>query len=94
MKRLAFFAGPFLLVVLIVATAVVIHRRRASRRVVQAPRLDVSVPDKPPTATGSANAGASAEVLAGYDERREEDEEARHGAVLHIDIGRLSVGQI
>jgi hypothetical protein len=91
MKRLAFFAGPFLLVVLIVTTAAVIHRRRASRRVVRAPRLDVSVPDK---ATGSANAGSSAEVLAGYDERREEEEEARHGAVLHIDVGRLSVGQI
>jgi hypothetical protein len=81
-------------VALIVGTAVVIHRRRASRRVVQAPLLDVSMPAEPRSATPAANAGASVEVLAGYDERREEEEEARHGGVLHIDIGRLSVGQI
>ena len=94
MKRLALLAGPFLLFVLIVATAVVIHKRRASRRAVQAPRIVVSVPDGRPMAARPANAGTSAEVLAGYDELREEAEEARHGAVIHVDIGRLSVGQI
>jgi hypothetical protein len=54
----------------------------------------VSVPDSVSPATRSATAGGGVEVLAGYDERREEEEEARHGAVFHIDVGRLSVGKI
>jgi hypothetical protein len=33
-------------------------------------------------------------VLAGYDERHEEELEARHGAALHIDVGKQDVGQI
>jgi hypothetical protein len=94
MKRLALVAGPLFLVALIAGTAVAIQRRRASRRVMQAPRLGVSVRDAVSPATRSATAGGGVEVLAGYDERREEEEEARHGAVLHIDVGRLSVGQI
>ena len=93
MKRLALLAGPFFLLA-VLAAAVVIHRRRAARHVVQAPRLDVSVPDEPRPATRAANAGAGVEVLAGYDEVHEADEEARHGAVIHIEVGRLSVGQI
>jgi hypothetical protein len=94
MRRLALLAGPLFLVALIAGAAVVIHRRRASRVVPQLPRIDVSVPAEPRPATHAANAGAGVEVLAGYEERREEEEEARHGAVLHIEVGRLSVRQI
>ena len=93
MRRLVLLAGPFFLLAVLTA-AVVVHRRRAARRVVQAPRLDVSVPDDARPATRAANAGAGVEVLAGYDEVHEAEEEARHGAVLHIEVGRLSVGQI
>jgi hypothetical protein len=93
MKRLALIAGPLVLLA-VLAAAVLIHRRRSSRRVMQAPRLDVSVPDEPRPATRTANAGAGAEVLAGYDEQHEEEEQARHGAVLHIDVARLNVSQI
>jgi hypothetical protein len=94
MKRVALLAGPFFLLALIAAGALVIHRRRASRRVLRAPHVEVSVADERGRGTRAANAGAGVEVLAGYDERHEEEEEARHGAVLHIDVGRLSVGQI
>jgi hypothetical protein len=93
MKRLTLLAGPFFLLA-VLAAAVVGHRRRAARRVVQTPRLDVSVPAQSRPATRAANAGAGVEVLAGYDEVHEAEEEARHGAVLHIEVGRLSVGQI
>jgi hypothetical protein len=94
MRRVALFAGPFFLLALIAAGALVIHRRRVSRRVVQAPHVKVSVADERWPGTRAANAGAGVEVLAGHDELHEEEEEARHGAVLHIDVGRLSVGQI
>ena len=92
MKRVALLAGPLLLVAFLAAA--VIHRRRASRRVGQAPRLHTSVRDSHPPAASIANAGTSVEVLSGYEERREVEEEARHGAVLHIDVARLNVGQI
>jgi hypothetical protein len=44
-------------------------------------------------ARDEGNSGAGIEVLVGYDEQHEEDEEARHGSLLHIDVGKLSVGQ-
>jgi hypothetical protein len=93
MKRLALLALPLFLVAAIAGAALVIHRRRASRRDVQ-PRIDVSLPTDAALPAQAGNAGAGVEVLGGYDEQHEEEQEARHGALLHIEVGRLSVGQI
>ena len=34
------------------------------------------------------------DVLRGYDERHQEEEEAKHGAVLHVSNERISVRQV
>jgi hypothetical protein len=94
MKPIVLLAGPLFLAAAIAAAALVVHRRRASRRRMPPARIDVSVPTEPPPAARTGNATAGVEVLAGYDEQHEEDQEARHGAVLHIDVDRLSFGQI
>jgi hypothetical protein len=94
MKRIAVLAGPLFLMAAIAGAALVVHRRRASRPGVRAARIDVSVPTEPQPAARTGNASVGVEVLAGYDEQHEEEQEARHGAVLHIDVDRLSFGQI
>jgi hypothetical protein len=91
MKRFVLLALPAVVVgAALGAAAVVTYRRRSSRRTPSAvlqPRT-VTAPDP------SATAAAGVAVLAGYDERHEEDLEAKYGAVLHIDVGKLNVGQI
>ena len=91
MKRFALLALPaFVVGAALGAGVVVMYRSRSSRRAQPAvlqPRT-TTAPD--PSATATAGIAA----LAGYDERHEEELEARHGAVLHIDVGKLSVGQI
>lgn len=91
MKRLALFAAPLLF---LAATGVVIHWRRGSRRDAPPPYVEVSLSAARRPASSAAGAAAGVEVLVGYDEQHEAEEEVRHGALLHIDVPRLSVGQI
>ena len=91
MKRFALLVLPAVVMgAALGAAAMVMYRRRSSRRTQPAvlqPRT-TTAPDTSATAT------AGVAVLAGYDERHEEELEARHGAVLHIDLAKLNVGQI
>jgi hypothetical protein len=92
MKRIAQIAVPLLVLAALGGAALAVYRRRASRTEVPRYRVETGTPlDRQADAAGNASAGV--EVLVGYDEEHEEEEEARHGALLHIDVGKLSVGQ-
>jgi hypothetical protein len=91
MKRFALLALPaFVVGTAVGAAAVVIYRRRSGLR--SSPRVLQYRTSAAPDTRATATAGT--EPLAGHDERHEEELEARHGAVLHIDVGKLNVGQI
>jgi hypothetical protein len=90
MKRVAQIAVPLLVLAALAGAALAVYRRGASRAELPRYRVETSGALEPQAA---GNAGAGVEVLVGYDELHEEEEEARHGALLHIDPAKLSVGQ-
>ena len=63
--------------------------QRLLRRTTRQPRR----PTSRPTPFGQQVA-SGIDVLRGYDERHEEEEEAKHGAVLHVSNERISVRQV
>jgi hypothetical protein len=93
MKRIAVVALPLVIVGLALLIALVLVRRR--RNATPARPDDASAesatvahdPERPRVASGI-------DVLRGYDERHEEEEEAKHGAVLHVSTERISVRQV
>jgi hypothetical protein len=91
MRRVIVFALPFLFVGALVVAALALRRRRTGRPLAR-PRVETGGTVER-EAHDAGNARAGVEVLVGHDEQHEEDEETRHGALLHIDVGKLSVGQ-
>lgn len=93
MKRVIVFALPLVFVGALVVAALAVRRWRAARPEAGHYRVETAAPVDQEADVRAANTGAGVDVLVGYDEQHEEEEEARHGALLHIDVGRLSVGQ-
>jgi hypothetical protein len=93
MKRLAVVALPLAIVGLALLVVLVLARRRRNATPAQAedasaePSAVADDPHRPPMASGI-------DVLRGYDERHEEEEEAKHGAVLRVSTDRISVRQV
>ena len=86
MKRIALIALPLVVLAWVVAGLIVLRRSSRGRR------APTAAPGRAHEWAGNGSSGV--EVLVGYDERHEAVLEARHGALLHLDVGRLSVAQI
>ena len=92
MQRIALIAAPPLVVLGLGVAAVVVLRRRSGVR--RRPSPPVTDRRSAALRQAASSTDRGVDLLVGYAERHEEELEARQGAVLHIDVGRLSVGQI
>ncbi len=93
MKRLAVVALPLAIVGFALLVVLVLARRRRQATPAQADDASAE-PSDVAHGPSRSQVASGVDVLRGYDERHEEEEEAKHGAVLHVSTERISVRQV